>query len=233
MHVALQVHKAFEYLERSVEADKPDVRYVVRVRRGDGSTTGRGIYLREPMDTLRKLTFMADVKPTFHEVGYLIASPEKMRYIDARASHRHACCNFMPMSHTPQINQASLAPDASLMFVLHLDPHASHRKVPGAWAGWSCWMPAQLNALRGWRFHVPLLCDVTHMLPNRAGHGCAEREGGDGGPADAAGDRAVAVGALGADARLRRPQLRDPGGGCRRQHCFTDTCTPFHFHVTR
>lgn len=70
MPVALQVHKAFEYLEKSVDADKPDVRYVVRVRRGDGSTTGRGIYLREPLDTLRKLTFMADVKPTFHEVHF-------------------------------------------------------------------------------------------------------------------------------------------------------------------
>jgi hypothetical protein len=64
----LQVHKAFEYLEKSQEADKPDVRYVVRVRRPDGSTTGRGIHLREPLDTRHKLTFMADIKPTFHEV---------------------------------------------------------------------------------------------------------------------------------------------------------------------
>ena len=78
------MHKAFEYLEKSVDADKPDVRYVVRVRRGDGSTTGRGIYLREPLDTLRKLTFMADVNPTFHEVGHLMASPEII-LLDARA----------------------------------------------------------------------------------------------------------------------------------------------------
>jgi len=63
-----QVHKAFEYLERSGEADTPDVRYAVRVRRPDGAASGRGIYLREPQDTVRRVTFTADVRPTFHEV---------------------------------------------------------------------------------------------------------------------------------------------------------------------
>lgn len=65
----LQVHKAFVYLEKSQDADKPDVRYAVRVRRPDGSTSGRGIYLREPLDTVRKVTFMAEVHPTFHEAS--------------------------------------------------------------------------------------------------------------------------------------------------------------------
>ncbi len=70
-HIVLikpQVHKAFEYLEKSGEADTPDVRYTVRVRRPDGAASGRGIYLREPLDTVRKVTFTADVRPTFHEV---------------------------------------------------------------------------------------------------------------------------------------------------------------------
>jgi hypothetical protein len=69
IYAVSQVHKAFEYLEKSRGADQPDVRYEVRVRRPDGATTGRGIYLREPLDTLHRLTFMADVRPTFHEVS--------------------------------------------------------------------------------------------------------------------------------------------------------------------
>jgi hypothetical protein len=108
MPTATQVHKAFEYLERSVDADKPDVRYVVRVRRGDGSTTGRGIYLREPLDTLRKLTFMAEVKPTFHEVSCLIAPPGNLQ-LDVGASHR-CSAKILHTSRTPQFTHPVLCP---------------------------------------------------------------------------------------------------------------------------
>lgn len=54
-----QVDAAWEYLQRSVEADAPPtLRYEVAARRSDGGApAGRGIYLREPADALHPLTF--------------------------------------------------------------------------------------------------------------------------------------------------------------------------------
>ncbi|GMH33052.1 hypothetical protein BSKO_00886 [Bryopsis sp. KO-2023] len=63
----LQVDKAWQYLEKSGEVDFPDVRYEVRVQRSDGGVSMRGIYMREPADVLRPLTWMATVKPRLHE----------------------------------------------------------------------------------------------------------------------------------------------------------------------
>jgi hypothetical protein len=146
------VHKAFEYLEKSHEADKPDVRYVVRVRRGDGSTTGRGIYLREPLDTLRKLTFMADVKPTFHEVEHLMVAPEDIR-LDAGASDRcpaascrHPAC---PSSGSQSCAQCILGVRTSIWTLMQATRGVFPGFLEGGRARWFCWMPAQLHALRG------------------------------------------------------------------------------------
>lgn len=35
----------------------------------DSAAAGRCIYLREPLDTVRKVMFTADLKPMFHEVS--------------------------------------------------------------------------------------------------------------------------------------------------------------------
>ena len=66
--LAVQVHKAFEYLSKSTDVDQPDVRYEVKARRNDSMTTQRGILMREPMDSIKPVTFMCEVQPTLHEV---------------------------------------------------------------------------------------------------------------------------------------------------------------------
>lgn len=46
----LRVDEAMAYLQRSVEVDRPDYRYAVRVRRTDSrGEEGRGLYLRDPL----------------------------------------------------------------------------------------------------------------------------------------------------------------------------------------
>jgi len=62
------VHKAFEYLSKSTDVDQPDVRYEVKARRSDSMTTQRGILMREPMDSIKPVTFMCEVQPALHEV---------------------------------------------------------------------------------------------------------------------------------------------------------------------
>jgi len=63
----LQVDKAFEYLQQSAEVDAIDIRYAAHVRRTDGSYTGRGIYMREPLDSAQRRTFQAQLQPRFQE----------------------------------------------------------------------------------------------------------------------------------------------------------------------
>lgn len=70
-----QVDKAFEYLQQSAEVDAIDVRYAAHVRRTDGSYTGRGIYMREPLDTARPRTFQAQLQPRFQEVAPPLPQP--------------------------------------------------------------------------------------------------------------------------------------------------------------
>jgi tripeptidyl-peptidase-2 len=55
----VQIDAAWEYLQRSAEADDPaDLRYDVRVRRTDsGGAPMRGVYLRDPRDAERPSTF--------------------------------------------------------------------------------------------------------------------------------------------------------------------------------
>lgn len=60
--------KAFEYLQQSAEVDAIDIRYAAHVRRTDGSYTGRGIYMREPLDSAQRRTFQAQLQPRFQEV---------------------------------------------------------------------------------------------------------------------------------------------------------------------
>ncbi len=61
-----------EYLEKAIALDERDeVLYEVRVRRSNSSATGRGIYLREPLDSHRAVTCMVEVRPTVHEVATL------------------------------------------------------------------------------------------------------------------------------------------------------------------
>lgn len=64
----VQVHKAFELLQKSEQADFPDVRYEVKVRRSDGSVTLRGIYLREPSDSEQPSSHIVDVSLHLKEV---------------------------------------------------------------------------------------------------------------------------------------------------------------------
>ncbi|GAB4814120.1 hypothetical protein N2152v2_001166 [Parachlorella kessleri] len=66
----LQVDAAWDYLRRSVEVDVPaTLRYEVGVKRSDGGAQQpqRGIYLREPADTLHPLTFQCEAKAVLKE----------------------------------------------------------------------------------------------------------------------------------------------------------------------
>ena len=62
------MHKAFEYLRKSEEVDKPDTRYEVTARRTDSSTSQRGVVLRDPLESAKAVTFMCEVQPKLHEV---------------------------------------------------------------------------------------------------------------------------------------------------------------------
>ena len=64
----LQVDKAFEYLENSAEADRPDVRYQVTARRSDSAATNRGILLRDTVESAQPRTYACEVSPQLHEV---------------------------------------------------------------------------------------------------------------------------------------------------------------------
>ena len=66
---ALQVDKAFEYMEAFEGSGTPDVRYDIRVKRADSTERRRGIYLREPLDSTCPVSFVAEVLPMLHEVG--------------------------------------------------------------------------------------------------------------------------------------------------------------------
>ena len=51
---------AHAYLQRSAAEgvdSPPELRLEVSVRRSDGAASGRGIYMREPADALRRLNF--------------------------------------------------------------------------------------------------------------------------------------------------------------------------------
>lgn len=67
-HGLLQVANAWEYLKQSASIDVPaDLRYDVTVRRGDGTASGRGIYLREPQEAAVKTTHQCDIIPGLKE----------------------------------------------------------------------------------------------------------------------------------------------------------------------
>lgn len=68
MNWGAQVDKAFAYLQKSGEVDKPDVRYEVTARRTDASEGQRGVLLREPRDVARPVNVSVDVKPELREV---------------------------------------------------------------------------------------------------------------------------------------------------------------------
>ncbi|KAK9867034.1 hypothetical protein WJX84_006426, partial [Apatococcus fuscideae] len=60
----LQVHKAFEYLQKAEDVDKPDRWYDIRVQRTDTTQSWqRGIYLRDPWHSRKNVSFICEVKP--------------------------------------------------------------------------------------------------------------------------------------------------------------------------
>ena len=65
----LQVQKAFEYVSKSEEVDTPDVRYDVTARRSDSAVSQRGIMMRDPLESLKPVTYVCDVHPKLHEVS--------------------------------------------------------------------------------------------------------------------------------------------------------------------
>lgn len=65
----MQVHKAFEYLQKAEEVDKPDRWYDVRVKRTDSTQPSqRGIYLRDSWHSRRPVSFTCEVKPNMRRV---------------------------------------------------------------------------------------------------------------------------------------------------------------------
>ncbi|CAK0779170.1 hypothetical protein CVIRNUC_004710 [Coccomyxa viridis] len=65
----LQVDQAISYLEKSADLDDRDAAvYEIRTKRTDGSASGRGIYLREPLEARQPVSVTVEVKPVIHEV---------------------------------------------------------------------------------------------------------------------------------------------------------------------
>jgi hypothetical protein len=72
----MQVDKAIAYLEKSAELDgRENAVYEIRTKRTDGSASGRGIYLREPLDARQPVSVTVEVKPVVHEVPHLADMP--------------------------------------------------------------------------------------------------------------------------------------------------------------
>jgi hypothetical protein len=65
-----QVDAAWRYLEktRELEPTAEEPVYEVRARRSDASVSGRGIFLREPLDGEASVTCTVDVRPVVHAV---------------------------------------------------------------------------------------------------------------------------------------------------------------------
>ena len=87
------MHKAFEYLSKTEEEDKPDVRYVVKARRSDSANSQRGILLREPLDTFKPVSFLCEVQPKLHEV-YLRLYLSLSDYIVVQ-QQQQTCCSIV------------------------------------------------------------------------------------------------------------------------------------------
>ena len=70
---------AFEYLERaSKEVGVVDEAvYEIRAKRSDASVSGRGIFLREPLDGVQPVTCIVEVKPVVHAVSAALLGPDK------------------------------------------------------------------------------------------------------------------------------------------------------------
>ncbi len=72
----MQVDKAIAYLEKSAELDgRENAVYDIKTKRTDGSASGRGIYLREPLDARQSMSVTVDVKPVIHEVPQFTCHP--------------------------------------------------------------------------------------------------------------------------------------------------------------
>ena len=68
-NLGVQVHKAFEYLQKAEEVDKPDRWYDVRVKRTDSTQPPqRGVYLRDPWHSRRPVSFTCEIKPNMRRV---------------------------------------------------------------------------------------------------------------------------------------------------------------------
>lgn len=71
----MQVDKAWEFLEKAIDLDIPDVRYDVQLQRSTGGPPGRGVYIREPMDTQKATVWNVTVSPQLHEVRPVLFLP--------------------------------------------------------------------------------------------------------------------------------------------------------------
>ena len=86
----MQVHKAFEYLQKAEEVDKPDRWYDVRVKRSDSTQPSqRGIYLRDPWHSRRPVSFTCEVKPNMRRVRPHLTS------VSAEGAMSNATCSHL------------------------------------------------------------------------------------------------------------------------------------------
>lgn len=91
----VQVHKAFEYLQKAEEVDKPDRWYDVRVKRTDSTQPSqRGIYLRDPWHSRRPVSFICEVKPNMRRV-----CPRSM--LTPHQAHLASELSIMQSRHSP------------------------------------------------------------------------------------------------------------------------------------
>jgi hypothetical protein len=61
-----QVHKAFEYLSKSSDADEPLVRYAASVKRSDSALDQRGVYARRAGELAAAATYNVTLTPHAH-----------------------------------------------------------------------------------------------------------------------------------------------------------------------
>ena len=60
------MHKAFEYLAQSADADTPDARYGVSVRRADSTMSQRGVYERDAAPLAAPIAYNVTITPHLH-----------------------------------------------------------------------------------------------------------------------------------------------------------------------
>ena len=161
----LQVHKAFEYLERAAAVDTPDARYAATVTTPAAAVPSRGIYLREAAELARPSSHTVTLTPHLHRTADVRA--EKLAVEDRLLLRTRNSSSWLD---TPDV---LLLPHNGRGFDVRIDatalPPGLHYDEVEAWDAAAEW--------RGPLARVPVAVCKPHVLPAQAGlpsaAGCA------------------------------------------------------------